>query len=263
MQKEASGIQRHLHAQIVVCLLLLSHLAVPFATAAAGSTKKGADSLLQRRLERKQARLAELYSAPMQPVQHSTARGNRPEKIGLAAKVAERRTERLERAGLRPEADAYHALRQAILDAVNHERALQGLPALTMNNDLQTSAQLHAEDMLARAYFAHTTPEGLSHVDRIKHTGYAIVDMEYCNCAGFKAALGENLAKGQRSVNWVMNEWMASPTHRDNILSPHFTELGVGIAEGKGSGTQIADRIWVQNFGSLEMTPNEKLETRN
>jgi len=99
--------------------------------------------------------------------------------------------------------------------------------------------------MYVRGYFDHFTPEGLSYVDRIKNMGYASIDISTCNCTAFKAVIGENIAKGQRSVNWVMNEWMDSPSHRKNILSPYFKEMGVGIA----------DKVWVQNFGSVEVTP--------
>tara|TARA_Y100000310_G_C20587390_1_gene766184 strand:+ start:63 stop:962 length:900 start_codon:yes stop_codon:yes gene_type:complete len=170
-----------------------------------------------------------------------------------------RREERLklkeDRSKLEAQRKGYNQLRQAILTSVNRERSKVNLTALTMNKDLELSAQLHAEDMLIRDYFNHFTPEGLSHVDRIKKTGYATIDMENCNCSAFKAAIGENIAKGQRSVNWVMNEWMDSPTHKENILSTHFTELGIGIAEGRGQDASINDRIWVQNFGSIEITP--------
>lgn len=157
----------------------------------------------------------------------------------------ERRTLREERAILALKRDQYAKLRTALLERVNHERRRAALPLLTYNKDLEMSAQLHAEDMLIRDYFDHFTPEGSSYVDRIKSIGYANVDTASCNCTAFKAVIGENIAMGQRSINWVMNEWMESPSHKKNILSPHFTEMGVGIA----------DRIWVQNFGAIELTP--------
>lgn len=161
-----------------------------------------------------------------------------------AAKIESRRELRSQKADIAEKRDSYGILRKELLNAVNRERRHAGLPALTHNRNLEMSAQLHAEDMYVRGYFDHFTPEGLSHIDRIKNMGYAGIDIATCNCTAFKAVIGENIAKGQRSINWVMNEWMDSPSHRRNILSPYFTEMGVGIA----------DKVWVQNFGSIEIT---------
>lgn len=152
---------------------------------------------------------------------------------------------RVKRSQIAGKRDQYTVLRMELLEAVNEARQWAGVPPLTYNKNLELSAQLHAEDMLLRDYFDHFTPEGLSHVDRIKSTGYANIDMATCNCTAFKALIGENIAKGQKSVNWVMKEWMNSPSHEKNILAPYFTEIGIGIAEN----------IWVQNFGAIELTP--------
>jgi uncharacterized protein YkwD len=66
--------------------------------------------------------------------------------------------------------------------------------------------------------------------------------------AGYAAdSVGENIAKGQRSVAEVMEGWMASKEHRKNVLNPMFTEAGFGVALGKmPEGSEV---LWVQVFG--------------
>lgn len=133
-------------------------------------------------------------------------------------------------------------VKQQVIDGVNIERAKQGIPPLTYQGKLETSAQAHADDMLARAYFSHENPEGERSVHRIKRTGYGVVDTNACNCS-YRVALGENIAKGQQSVEQVIREWMASPTHREAMLSKDYKEIGVGVTED----------IWVLNFGAVEI----------
>jgi uncharacterized protein YkwD len=136
-------------------------------------------------------------------------------------------------------------LRQAILDAVNRERNRAGVAALRHNGVLQFSAQAYAEDLLHRAYFSHTSPDGENPQDRIQRAGYGNLTAEACSCRSFRAAFGENLAKGQKTIENVMEDWMESPDHKRNILSDNFAEIGVGI---------VGD-IWVQHFGSVVIVP--------
>jgi uncharacterized protein YkwD len=194
---------------------------------------------MQRAQEQREQSGAQLKRSTIQMQREKRAEQER------AQRLEERKELRTKKVGVSQKRDQYAKLRMQLLEAVNRERIWAGLPALTYNRDLEMSAQLHAEDMLVREYFDHFSPEGLSHVDRIKSIGYANVDIATCDCTAFKAVIGENIAKGQRSINWVMNEWMESPSHRRNILSSHFAEMGVGIA----------DKVWVQNFGSVELTP--------
>ena len=93
--------------------------------------------------------------------------------------------------------------------------------------------------MLARAYFAHESPEGKTVRERSRDAGY---DWR---------AIGENIAEGQLSVAEVMDTWMHSPGHRRNILDRDFRELGVGLALGRsGDGWQVE---WVQTFGAKQL----------
>ncbi|NLY70715.1 MAG: serine protease [Clostridiales bacterium] len=120
---------------------------------------------------------------------------------------------------------------QQVLELVNKERAAVGLPGLKMNADLAAVAEKKAEDMRDNNYFSHTSPTYGSPFDMMKQFGIS-----------YKAA-GENIAKGQRTPEEVMNGWMNSKGHRENILNANFTEIGVGFVTDSNGGT-----YWVQMF---------------
>jgi uncharacterized protein YkwD len=127
-------------------------------------------------------------------------------------------------------------MRAEILASVNAQRKKAGVPPLRSNPLLDKAAQRHAQDMLARGYFAHESPANKTVRERAKEADY---DWR---------AIGENIAEGQFSVDEVMRTWMNSPGHRRNILDPAFKELGVGIALGRsGSGYRV---LWAQAFGT-------------
>jgi uncharacterized protein YkwD len=128
-------------------------------------------------------------------------------------------------------------VRAAILEKVNAARRQSRLPPLRVSPQLDQAAQKHAEDMLARGYFAHESPDGKTVRERAREAGY---DWR---------AIGENIAEGQLTVDEVIDTWMKSPDHRRNILDPGFTELGVGIAAGKGKNGERRV-LWDQSFGA-------------
>jgi uncharacterized protein YkwD len=137
-----------------------------------------------------------------------------------------------ETAGLRD----LERVRAGILAEVNAQRKRAGAPPLSANALLNKAAQRHAEDMLARGYFAHESPQGKTVRERAREAGY-----EW-------RTVGENIAEGQFTVDEVMKTWMNSPGHRRNILDPDFRELGVGLALGRsGSGYRV---LWAQAFGT-------------
>lgn len=118
-----------------------------------------------------------------------------------------------------------------VLEIVNKERKANGLKPLTLNKELSNVATVKSQDMINKGYFDHTSPTYGSPFDMMKSFGIS-----------YKAA-GENIAKGQKTPSEVMNSWMNSPGHRANILSPNFTELGVGVAkDSKGT------IYWTQMF---------------
>lgn len=126
-------------------------------------------------------------------------------------------------------------MRRDMLARVNRERASRGLAPLRRHPGLDDAAQAHAQDMFTRRYYSHDTPEGKSAMDRIQAVGYRA---RYA---------GENIARGQYSVDEVMDGWMESKTHRDHLLSPVFDDVGFGLAFGRNPGGY--EILWVQNFG--------------
>lgn len=114
---------------------------------------------------------------------------------------------------------------------VNKERAAAGLPALTVNAKLSQVAAKKAMDMRDKNYFSHTSPTYGSPFDMMKQFGIT-----------YRSA-GENIAKGQKTPQSVMNGWMNSQGHKANILSEKYTEIGVGyVTDSKGN------TYWVQMF---------------
>ena len=126
-------------------------------------------------------------------------------------------------------------VRAAMLARVNRERSERGLAPLRRHPRLDDAAQAHADDMFRRRYYSHDTPEGKTAMDRIQAMGYRA---KYA---------GENIARGQYSVDEVMDGWMESKTHREHLLSLVFDDVGFGLAYGKNPGGY--EILWVQNFG--------------
>lgn len=129
---------------------------------------------------------------------------------------------------------ALSANEQRVVDLVNAERAKTGLPSLTVSAELTNSARAYASYMASANFFAHVGPDGSTLATRDQAAGYT----------GW-TFLGENLAAGQSTAESAMSGWMASPTHRANILSASPREIGVGFVTGGSYGY-----YWVQEFGT-------------
>ncbi|WP_010248803.1 SafA/ExsA family spore coat assembly protein [Acetivibrio cellulolyticus] len=118
-----------------------------------------------------------------------------------------------------------------VIRLVNAERAKAGLQPLTQNWQLSRVARYKSQDMIDKGYFSHTSPTYGSPFKMMESFG-----IRY-------SAAGENIAMGQQSPTEVMNAWMNSPGHRNNILSPSFTQIGVGLAKDKNGRM-----YWTQMF---------------
>lgn len=118
-----------------------------------------------------------------------------------------------------------------VIALVNKQRASRGLMMLKKNATLAYVARLKSIDMATQNYFSHTSPTYGSPFTMMLHYG-----IQY-------SAAGENIAMGQPTPQSVMNAWMNSPGHRANILSPAYTQIGVGLAKNK-SGVPY----WTQEF---------------
>ncbi|WP_066944130.1 CAP domain-containing protein [Streptomyces lushanensis] len=121
-----------------------------------------------------------------------------------------------------------------VVALTNAERTAAGLRPLADDPRLASAAQAYSADMAARAFYSHTSPEGLAPWDRAAAAGAT------------HRGIGENIACGQRDPREVVRGWMNSPGHRANILKPDFTHLGTGFAGGGPAGT-----YWTQLFGQI------------
>src|SRR5713101_5356030 len=101
--------------------------------------------------------------------------------------------------------------------------------------ELSDAAQEYSQVLATTGCFEHTCGPVPNFADRAGQSGYT----------GW-SALGENIAAGFPSAEAVVTSWMNSPGHRANILSPNFTEIGIGMVNGGGKfGT-----YWTQEFGA-------------
>lgn len=119
------------------------------------------------------------------------------------------------------------AVLPAILSSLtNDERQAQNVEPLVVNQYLNKAAELKAQDMATYGYFAHTSPSGKTPWYWLEQVGY---NYQYA---------GENLAINFVDSKDVTNAWMASPTHKANIVKGNYTEIGTGIATGMYEGRE-------------------------
>ncbi|EIV96081.1 CAP domain-containing protein [Frankia sp. QA3] len=126
------------------------------------------------------------------------------------------------------------AMLAQVVTLTNIERGREGLAPLAVDPTLAAAAAEHSRDMVARGFFAHTSPDGRTVSDRVTDLGYRY------------ARVAENIAAGQSTAEEVVAGWMQSPGHRANILIPQLRQIGVGYAVGGEYGT-----YWTQVFGTL------------
>jgi uncharacterized protein YkwD len=151
-----------------------------------------------------------------------------------------------------PFADAQidSATTQQLADAtvclLNEQRAAAGLGALSASAPLGTTAQHYAEYMVSDAHFAHQDESGHNVVTRVLNTDPTL--------ANRWLVLGENLGwgtYGMATPRSMVQGWMNSPTHRDNILYANFDEIGVGITPGAPVPGREAALTYTTVFGKL------------
>jgi uncharacterized protein YkwD len=142
----------------------------------------------------------------------------------------------------------------SIINLANEDRKKYGLPELKQNLSLNTAAFTKANNMFDQQYWDHYGPNGETPWQFIKGAGYEYV------------YAGENLAKGFQTSEGVEQAWMASPTHRENLLSPNYKEIGVAVVSGNLKGENVI--LVVQMFGNLtsdiaEVNQNTKVVEGN
>jgi hypothetical protein len=136
--------------------------------------------------------------------------------------------------------------KEKVIELANTDRKEKGVEELKENEKLSQAASSKAEDMILNDYFSHTSPQGITPWRWIEKTGY---DYSYA---------GENLAMDFTSAEKMNEAWLASPTHRANILNERYKEIGVAAKDGVINGH--ATTVVVQMFGSGDKSAVEKKE---
>lgn len=123
-----------------------------------------------------------------------------------------------------------------VIRLTNEKRAENGLSSLIHNPALSQAAQAKATDMINQDYWAHVSPSGTQPWKFFTEAGYR-----------YKYA-GENLARDFADPVSAVNAWMASSSHRENLLSAKYKEIGVAVVDGDMNGVDTT--IIVQLFGA-------------
>jgi hypothetical protein len=131
---------------------------------------------------------------------------------------------------------------EKLYQLTNEQRQKNGLKPLAYNDKLAQAAAKKAADMFAKNYWAHYAPDGASPWDFILSSGYKY---EFA---------GENLAKNFLFSQSVVDAWMNSPSHRENILKPEYSDVGYAIVNGVLNGEETT--LVVQMFGKPLLASN-------
>ena len=123
-----------------------------------------------------------------------------------------------------------------LLNITNQVRKQNNLAPLQLDSELTQAATNKAADMFSKNYWAHIAPDGVTPWVFIKNSGY---DYLYA---------GENLARGYTTAQDVVSAWMASPSHRENMLSHNYNNVGFAIATGSLTGNDTV--LVVEELGS-------------
>ena len=125
---------------------------------------------------------------------------------------------------------------QEIIRLTNVERTKAGVPTVAENAQLNAAAMAKAKNMFAEDYWAHYSPSGKSPWVWFDQAGYAYT------------LAGENLARDFDTSQGVINGWMGSPSHRENMLTAGYKHIGIAVLNGVMGGHQTT--LVVQHFGT-------------
>lgn len=126
---------------------------------------------------------------------------------------------------------------EKVIELTNNQRLSAGLEIVRENKELDSAALAKASDMFAKGYWAHVSPTGTEPWYFISQSGY-----KYQHA-------GENLARDFSNPKDIVAAWMASPTHKQNLLDSRYQDIGVAVMDGYINGVETT--IVVQMFGTL------------
>lgn len=123
-----------------------------------------------------------------------------------------------------------------LLKYTNEKREAAGVGTVVLNEQLVSASSMKADDMFKNQYWAHISPSGKDPWSFIISAGYNYL------------FAGENLARDFGDSKSVVEAWMKSPSHRDNLLNPRYQEIGFAVVNGKYAGYETT--LVVQMFGT-------------
>lgn len=137
-----------------------------------------------------------------------------------------------------------------LIELTNNQRLNSGAESVKLNEQLNQAAQAKVNDMFANNYWAHTSPSGTEPWYFVTNSGY-----KYLHA-------GENLARDFSTSKDIVNAWMASPTHKKNLLDKRYKDMGLAVKDGYINGVETT--IVVQMFGVAQSTkPIGKVASTN
>jgi len=216
------------HLIVMACALALLCVPAGADAAPAKGSKRVAKmasckNAAKKKSTAKQRRAATRRCA--QRAKHQTTKRRTPERKTTALPEAPKTTAGSgpATAAAAPVTVATTPMQDELVACTNRERVAAQLPELSVDPTLTRAAQGHAQDMNARSYFNHNTPEGTSPWERIR------AQLQGADPFG---PMGENIATGFAQAQAACDAWMASPGHRENIMNPAFTSIGTGYDSG-------------------------------
>jgi len=128
---------------------------------------------------------------------------------------------------------------ERVVELTNQFRQENGLAPLTVNTQLTNAAETHSNNMADQDFFSHTGLDGSRSSDRAQSFGYS------------SSFVGENIHGGSVSPEKAVEAWKNSPRHRENMLKPEYTEIGVGyFFLQNDTGSENLNHYWTQVFGA-------------
>lgn len=157
-------------------------------------------------------------------------------------------------ADLQPASGNVVQVGQATLCLLNLERAANSLPPLQEQGQLTQASTAYSQRMVAQQFFDHVSPDGGTLVDRLTAVGYLGDSVDTW-------AAGENIAWGTgdlATARSIVQAWMNSPPHRENILDTSFREIGLGVAVGVPQPNAGDGATYTTDFGVRELAAPAK-----
>lgn len=238
--------RRTLRVPIAILTLAAAMLTIGAAVATAGQVQGAPHATVARRAQTRRG--TKKHHRRRHDRRHRGHHARKSSHAG-ASQRATRASFQCENADLIPTEEDLAQIRSATICLVNRERIAHDERPLTVNGKLNRAAQGHSEEMIAQDYFSHYSPSGDTPSSRIKAAGYI-----YSSNIGYE--IGENIAWGTlylATPKAIVEAWMASPGHRENILDARYRETGMGVvaAVPPSDGHGQPGATYTQDFGVL------------